>query len=370
MASSRPQVLVDALSVASGGGKSYAINLLRELEEDDRGFDFTIALPEDALEDLPSTGARIDRVALPAPGNPLRIAGRILYEEFYVPLRGRRFDVVYAVADLLSPLPTSPTVVALRNLNIYDHTYYGGARLRTLRFLAALGAKRATRTIFPSQAAADLIGDSLGLSKNRIRIVPHGVDASAFDPGDPFHSERRYLFLPSAIERHKNLETLVEALPYFSDSSLEVRVAGGWQTDPDYHRMLHERANELGVGDRFVTMGPVPYREIAALYRGAKALVFPSWLAPFGHPILEAMTLETPVVASNIPAFLEVGGPAAAYFERDDPKDLARAVDELDRDTDAKQERVTTGVARAEQYSWKNSVDQLCEVLEEAAEAP
>jgi len=85
MASSRPQVLVDALSVASGGGKSYAINLLRELEEDDRGFDFTIALPEDALEDLPPAGVRSDRVALPAPGNPLRIAGRILYEEFYVP---------------------------------------------------------------------------------------------------------------------------------------------------------------------------------------------------------------------------------------------------------------------------------------------
>lgn len=367
MARRRPQVFVDALSVASGGGRSYAINLLRQLDDDDRGLDFTVALPKGALDEAKGGGAQVERVTLPAAGNPFRMPARILYEELMVPIRGRRFDVVYAVADLLSPVPTVPTVVALRNLNIYDHTWYGGPRLRTLRFLAGLGARRATRTIFPSRAAADLIGATIGLPDDRIRIVPHGVDESAFDAAPPFASERPYLFLPSAIERHKNLEVLVDALPLLHDPSIEVRVAGAWTTDPDYHGELHDRARALGVGDRFVTMGPVPYQQIAALYRGARALVFPSHLETFGHPLLEAMTLETPVVASDIPAFREVGGAAAAYFDRNDPGDLARAIDDLDRDPPSARERLEAGVGRAKEFSWKNSVDRLCEVLEEAA---
>lgn len=367
MARRRPQVLVDALSVASGGGRSYAINLLRQLEEDDRGLDFTIALPDGALDEEREIGARVEHVTLPAVGSPLRMPARILYEELMIPVRGRGFDVVYAVADLLSPVPTAPTVVALRNLNIYDHTWYGGSRLRTLRLLAAVGARRATRTIFPSRAAADLIGAAIGLPEDRIRIVPHGVDTNAFDVSPPFESRRPYLFLPSAIERHKNLEVLVEALPLLHDRSIEVRVAGSWKTDPEYHEELHQRANALGVGERFVTMGAVPYQQIATLYRGALALVFPSHLETFGHPLLEAMALEIPVVASDIPAFREVGGKAAIYFDRNDPRDLVRVVADLDGDPASTRGRREAGVERAKEFSWKNSVDRLCEVLHEAA---
>ncbi len=361
------RVLVDALSVTSGGGKSYAVNLLRELSRDHRGLDFTILLPDDALEGVECGRVHLQRLRLPATGSPLRLAARLAYEELVIPVRGRRFDVTYAVADLVSVIPSSPTVVALRNLNIYDHAYYGGTRLKTLRMLAGAGARRATRTIFPSQAAADLIGTTLRLDPKRVRIVPHGVDVDAFDEIGAFQSTRPYLFLPSAIERHKNLEILVEALPRFGDKELEIRVAGSWDTDPTYHQMLHERAARLGVADRFITMGPVPYSQIAALYRGAKALVFPSRLETFGHPILEAMALGTPILASRIPAFLEIAGEAAAFFDPAAPTDLVRVVDELDRRGSITTDRVSKGWQRVRSFSWRESTDRLCEVLEEAA---
>ena len=367
MSRPRRKILVDALSVSGGGGRSYAINLVRELRRDDRGLDFSILLASDTLEDLELGPIEPIRINLPGTSRPgLRTAARLLYEQISVPLGGRRFDAVYAVADLLSPLPTAPTVVALRNLNIYDHTYYGGARLRVLRSLAGLGARRATRVIFPTRAAADAISPGLKIPDERIRIVPHGVDASVFESSDPFVSSRPYLFLPSAIEKHKNLEILVEALPMLRDDTLEVRVAGSWETDPAYHAKLAERAEELDVADRFIMMGPVPYLQIGALYRGARALVFPSLLETFGHPILEAMALETPVLASDIPTFLEVGGGVARYFERDDPAALARAVDALG-DANDLDRRIESGRNHAREFSWERSTDRLCEVLDEAS---
>jgi glycosyltransferase involved in cell wall biosynthesis len=58
-------------------------------------------------------------------------------------------------------------------------------------------------------------------------------------------------------------------------------------------------------------------------------LVFPSLLETFGHPLLEAMVARTPIVVSDIPAFRDVAGDTAVYFDPRDPKALARAVDSL-----------------------------------------
>jgi glycosyltransferase involved in cell wall biosynthesis len=70
----------------------------------------------------------------------------------------------------------------------------------------------------------------------------------------------------------------------------------------------------------------LPRREIFSYYRGAVALVFPSLLETFGHPLLEAMLAETPIVVSDIPTCREVGADVPLYFDSHDPVALAEAV--------------------------------------------
>ena len=55
-------------------------------------------------------------------------------------------------------------------------------------------------------------------------------------------------------------------------------------------------------------------------------LVFPSFLETFGHPMLEAMLAGTPIVASEIPAFQEIGEDVALFFPSNDSLALARAI--------------------------------------------
>ncbi len=360
----QPRVLVNALSWSLGGGKTYVLNLMRELSRDSRGFEFTVLVGQGQLP--PGIeGVQIARVRLPrVPG--LGALSRVLYEETLLPFRARAYDLLYCVADLAPAFGTTPTVVAMRNLNIYDHRFYDNLRLRTLERLVRLGMPRVRRIVFPSRAAARLIGEKIRLPGERLAVVPHGISADSF--GDASASESApppYLFLPAPLERHKNMEILFESIRHLRDSDLQVWIAGHDTTDPPHARHLRARVESLGVGDRVRFLGPVPYREILSYYRGARALVFPSLLETFGHPLLEAMVARTPIVASDIPAFREVAGETAVYFDPRDPKALASAVDSVFSDPQATRRRVDEAAERARYFSWERSVDGLCRVFEE-----
>ncbi len=308
---------------------------------------------------------KIARVRIPGLSGWNGLA-RVLYEETRLPFRARAYDLLYCVADLAPAFGATPTVVAMRNLNIYDHRFYDNLRLRTLERLVRLGMPRVRRIVFPSRAAARLIGEKIRLPAERLAVVPHGISADSFD--DASHSESApvpYLFLPAPLERHKNMEILFEAILHLRDPDLQVWIAGHDTTDPAHAQHLRARVESLGVGDRVRYLGPVPYREILAYYRGARALVFPSLLETFGHPLLEAMVARTPIVASDVPAFREVAGDTAVYFDPRDPKALARAVDLLESDPQAARRRVDEAAERARFFSWKRSVDGLCRVFEE-----
>jgi glycosyltransferase involved in cell wall biosynthesis len=121
----------------------------------------------------------------------------------------------------------------------------------------------------------------------------------------------------------------------------------------------------LGLGHRVRFLGRVPYTEILGYFRGALALVFPSLIETFGHPLLEAMLAGTPIVAADIASFHEVAGDAALYFPPDDPVRLASLVDGLQADPAAARERVERGRARAREFTWSASVDRLCALFEE-----
>ena len=360
------RILVNALSVSQGGGRSYVVNLLRELRRDDRGFRFTLLATPEQLAGLDATGVAVETVRLPRGPRALRLPARVLYEEVGLPVRARRFDLLYCLADICPPFAPAPVVVLMRNLNIYDRRFYDDARTRMLFRLARVGAPRARFAVFPSRAAADAIRAKIPIREERVAVVPYGVSEAAFAAAEPFRSEVPYLFLPAAPERHKNIETLIESLRHVSDPALEVWIAGDSLLDPAHTRALEALAQRLGLRERVKFLGPVPYAELLAYYRGATAFVFPSHIETFGHPLLEAMLAGTPVVASDIATFREIAGDSALYFPPRDAKALASQVDAVRADLAATTDRTLRARRRADGFSWQRSIDGLCGVFERA----
>ncbi len=362
----RPRVLVNTLSLTHGGGRSYVVNLLREIERDPRGFEFSVLAASGQLSAAETGGLHVMKVRLPSPRAAARVAFRVLYEETLLPLRAARFDLLYCLADLAPALRLVPTVVALRNLNIYDRRFYDTARLRILERMVRLGLRRADRVVFPSRAAAELITKRIPLAPERIVVIPHGISAEAFrdGPAAPAADVPPYLFLPASLERHKNIPVLLECLAHVEDRRLEVWIAGDSETDPACEAELHRIVESLRLETRVRFLGRVPYSEILRYYRGAVALVFPSLIETFGHPLLEAMLAGTPILAADIPSFREIADDAALYFPPRDPVRLARLVDEIRRDPARTRARVERGRLRAREFSWSRSIDRLCAVFD------
>ena len=364
------RILLNALSLTKGGGRSYVRNVLRELGRDSRGFEFTVVAATGQISRQEAGGLDLVELSFGTSASSLSVLRRVLYEQAGLPLRARNYDLLYCLGDLSPIVGWTPTVVALRNPNIYDHRFYDNIRLRLMNALVRISVRRARRVVFPSRAAADLIAERVSIPDDRIRVVPHGISTEAFGgyAGDRNRGGEypRYVFLPAALERHKNMEVLIRSLAHVADPELQVWIAGGDETDPRYGAELKTLARRTGVEDRVRFLGPVPYERILCLFRESVALVFPSWLETFGHPLLEAMVAETPIIASDIPPFREISGDAALYFPPDDPVHLARAIDRVLMQHDDTKTRIVRGRDRAEDLSWRHSVDRLCEVFEDA----
>ena len=121
-------------------------------------------------------------------------------------------------------------------------------------------------------------------------------------------------------------------------------------------------AAELGVADRVELRGHVPQDELAALYRGAACLVFPSRYEGFGLPVLEAMASGTPVVATRAGALPEVAGEAAILVEEGNAPALAGGIERAIAD----RERLrAAGLARAARYSWAETARRTLEAYRE-----
>jgi glycosyltransferase involved in cell wall biosynthesis len=108
--------------------------------------------------------------------------------------------------------------------------------------------------------------------------------------------------------------------------------------------------------------GHVPDDELAALYRGAECLVFPSRDEGFGLPLLEAMASGVPVVATRAGALPEIAGGAAILVEPGNPVELAGGIERALAD---RERLVAAGFERARQYSWAETAERTLAVYRE-----
>ena len=81
-------------------------------------------------------------------------------------------------------------------------------------------------------------------------------------------------------------------------------------------------------------------------------------------PIIEAMSVGTPVITSNISSMAEAAGDAALLVDPFDTSDIARAMERLYVDASLRRELRKKGLARSKQFSWEKSAGEIITIVE------
>jgi glycosyltransferase involved in cell wall biosynthesis len=170
------------------------------------------------------------------------------------------------------------------------------------------------------------------------------------------------------LEPRKNLAMLLRAWEQLHagrhpEAPLVLCGATGWKND-DLRPTIARGQNEGWL----IPLGYVSDAVLAALYRRAAIVCCPSLYEGFDLPILEAMAVGTPVLASDIPVHREVGGDAAVFVTSDDSRQWAAEAAALLADDDRRRELAERGRHRAGQFSWQRAAIATADAWAAAAE--
>jgi glycosyltransferase involved in cell wall biosynthesis len=296
-----------------------------------------------ALRDRP--GVDLELLSFGGPGR----VSSVVRDALWYPVRlGRAapgLDVLHCTTFRGPSGSSVPTVVTVHDLAILRapeafprwHRLYGKAGLtRVLRAADAVVAV--------SEFTKAEVVELAAVPAERIRVVRNGVD-SVFAPDGP-RADGDYVLAVATLEPRKNLARAVEAA---REAGIELRVVGarGW-----------------GGVDVDGWVGEVPDAELAALYRGARCVVYPSLYEGFGLPVLEAMACGTPAVTSRGTAMEEVAGGAAVLVDPLSVDAIAAGIGEALARREA---LASDGLVQARKHTWERAADSVVELWRELA---
>ncbi len=315
---------IDCRKISDFGIGTYIRGLLHALAE--IGGEEYVAFGPAEIASMLAHG--VEHVVIDAPKYSLR--------ELFVVGRGARLDLFHAPHYVVPFVPT-PFVVTIHDL---IHLHHRNPLARSYaRTMIGRAVRRSRRVMAVSQAVRSEIAATFGQGES-IVVTPNGVDEIFSSVGPA--AEGQYFLFVGNDKPHKNVDRLVDAFQRLRDAQLVL--AGGafdrFRTRPDV-----------------IVAGFVSRERLAALYRGAIALVQPSLEEGFGLPALEAMACGAPVITSNAAALVEVTGDAAIHVDARSVDAIAEAMLRVFRDESLRTSMIARGRQRAHAFTWRRCAE-------------
>ena len=273
-----------------------------------------------------------ERLAWGGPGRAATIARDLWWYPHGLTREARKRGVsVLHCPTFRGPVSTSiPLVVTVLDLAVLRHPgMFNQWSRRYSRFAVPRVVQAAAAVITISEFTKQEVIEVLGTAPEKVHAIPIAVE-EPFTPDGP-RAEGDYVLSVGTLEPRKNLARVQQAARALA-VPLRVIGAEGW-----------------GGVKVEGWAGRVSDEELAALYRGARCLVYPSLYEGFGLPVLEAMACGTPVVTSRGGATEEVAGEAAVLVDPLDVDAIAAGITEaLARGEELR----AKGLERAADFSW------------------
>jgi glycosyltransferase involved in cell wall biosynthesis len=242
----------------------------------------------------------------------------------------------------------------------------------TYRWKLADACRRADLVLTPSAQTRDDVLELFSVPESRVRVLPQACDARfrkplALDAVDKvrrkYHLVGPLLLSVGTIEPRKNALGIVEALARLGEAERPTLVLVG--RPRHYARRVREAIERRKLAAHVRLLADVPDADMPALYAAARALVYPSFYEGFGIPVLEAMTVGTPVITAKGGCLEALGGDAAIVVDPADVDALAGAMRSVLGDDELAGRLSENGKRRSKAYDASELAARLLAIYRE-----
>jgi glycosyltransferase involved in cell wall biosynthesis len=254
-----------------------------------------------------------------------------------------------------------PCVLSVRGSDVNELCFRWPTRRPVRRAL-----RGATALVAVSRALKETLG-SAGIPADRVAVIPNGVDASVFRPGDRaaardalgIGADQTVLFSAGTLVREKGIEHLIAGLGRLAHRpELHLYVAGAGP----HRASLEALADREGLGGRVTFLGHLDLAGMVRWYQAADLLVFASLREGCPNAVMEALACGLPVVSSRVGAVPDLAehGRDGLLFAPGSADAFAGALEEaLSRAWDR-----AAIAERGSRRSWDRVAEEYCEVFE------
>ncbi len=361
----------------------YLRNLIKELEKIDTENDYIIFLTDEGVEQYHPHNKNFKKWLV-------NYKEYSVSEQIQLPLEFYRakLDLLHVPHFNMPIIYNGRTVITIHDLIMHKselNDKAGGFDYKRMAYKMVVkrAVKHPEKIIVPSEKVKNEIVEMIpNVDQEKIVVTYEAVDDHLLKYKindqkvirtrleEMFIRKQYFLYVGSAYP-HKNLNNLIvafkELLEMYKFNGQMVfagRVDKFSQRTAGYVHALQLDENIIFAA-KYTENNIVTDKDLAYLYSGAMAYVFPSLEEGFSITPLEAQAFGVPVVLSDIPTHREVFGDSVLYFDPTSNIDMTEKMYQISKDEELRKSLVEKGYRNVEKYSWNKLAQQTLEIYKE-----
>ena len=293
-----------------------------------------------------------------------------LWEQWGLPRRAKHhgLDLLHCTENTLPLWQPVPTVVTVHDTLPWEaptEPFYWNN-------LLPLAMRRCAHVVTISDCSRDDILARWPWLADKLTVIPHGIDARFFDARTPaghaglnaaLGASPYAVYMGGPMQR-KRFDWALEVMQAQADPALKL-VACGFGA---VARAQSQAEVPAALADRVVFAEFLSDEELIALYKGARAVLYPTLYEGFGFPAVEAQAAGVPVIFSPLGSLKELIGPLASVVPAPDLQAWAQALNVAQAlSPEARQNLAVQARAWAQRFQWSASYERHLEVYQRIA---
>lgn len=285
-------------------------------------------------------------------------------------------DVFHSPITSLPLTYPKKCVVTVHDLAIYKNPSWFPGQIFSTKLLVPRSLSAADHMIAVSESTKNDLKELFNVPAKKVSVIYEGVRTEkikvknhSVDSLTKFKLGSKFIYFVGTMEPRKNITTLLRAYKKFlesdakypqvkfSDYQLVLAGARGYK-----HERVFEMIKELKLSKQVKYLGYVTHNQKIDLMKKASVFAFPSSYEGFGLPVLEAMSLGTPVITSNVSSLPEITGTAALQVDPEEDNAIAAALKKLIADPKLQERLSKAGITQAKKFSWKQAAEETLAV--------